>query len=661
MRFESIMVCCATFLLSSADGHGVERCGTPDVDPKLIELESPSDCSLGNTNPTGEYAPNSIINLPIVVHVIMTSSGFGDVSNALIQSQIDVLNEDFRAIAGSLGENGDDALIQFSLASLDPSGNPTTGVTRSLNTTWFNDQGSYWNTLAWDPTRYINVYTNSASGNLGYVPRLPQTPGFPGTTEDRVVVLWSAFGRNAPYGPPYDLGRTLTHEIGHYFGLFHTFNGCGTASSPGCYSTGDRICDTAPEDSPTEGCPVGQMKCGDPDPVDNYMNYTDDLCMERFTPEQINRMRCTLKNYRGTLYPTVSVTANISAPQFLMTCPQGDNVAAKYVVTVDFEDGGFDHPILPAQLTFVEQIAGLEFFVCPGSAIVADSAATAANGFRTTITHGRMSGCATGSVQVLLDGDLLGETYYSSRSTDFYATSPGYVDAGDVATFAQTLGLCSGQSGYNQCADFVDTPTGPHCVDSSDLAFLAAHLGHSKLGGCSQNVLALTQLPNDGAHVTARNDLLAAFGIERVEGRVIEALGLVIPEYVIDEATFRRALERGTSVGSSLVANSSREAGANKPHAGATIEWARVSPNPSRGGATIDYELNRDNSQVEVDLYDVLGRHVSKLFHGRQNAGRHSVEWNRRDTDGNRASSGSYFVRFSTSDGDFIRKIVLID
>lgn len=291
------------------------RCGTPVTQPGdgLAAFGAPGDCASNSTSILPEYDPtNGVITMQVVFHVIQNTSGQGNIPNSQIQNQLDIINEDFQALAGTPGANGTNAMVQFVLATEDPNGQPTNGITRSTNNTWFNDGGSYWNSLAWDPNTYINIYCNSASGNLGYVPFLPQT-GTVGSNSDRVVVLWDTVGRNAPYGPPYDQGRTVTHELGHYFGLEHTFTGgCASANPPNCYTSGDLICDTNSEQSPTFGCP-NKTSCSSADPIDNYMDYSDDTCMEMFTPEQVNRIRCTIENWRPGLILNTAVSANLVA------------------------------------------------------------------------------------------------------------------------------------------------------------------------------------------------------------------------------------------------------------------------------------------------------------------------------------------------------------
>ena len=287
------------------------RCGVPDRETREMLFGAtgtplPADCSSSSTNPTTDYAPGSLLEIPVVVHILMDDSCTnGILSDAMVQSQIDILNEDFLALAGSNGAGGTDAQVQFVLADEDPNGHPATGITRTCNTPWYNDNGTYWNTLAWDPNRYLNIYTNTASGNLGYVPFLPADAGgsLVGELFDRVVILWTAFGRDSD-AAPYNQGRTATHEVGHYLGLEHTFypqGACGSQSQPGCFGDGDLICDTLPQATPNFGCPDSATSCSTPDPFHNYMDYTDDLCMEEFTVEQSRRVRCSLQHYRPDL------------------------------------------------------------------------------------------------------------------------------------------------------------------------------------------------------------------------------------------------------------------------------------------------------------------------------------------------------------------------
>lgn len=321
MIFRATSLVLAGLALSAPWASGqapVSRCLTPGLDPIKMLAMPPSDCGYSSTNPAEQYRPDDLLQIPIVFHVIQRNSGQGFISQAMIESQIEVLNEDFRALPGSPGANGVDTKIQFVLATLDPSGQPSSGITYSTNNTWFNDGGAYWNSLAWDPSRYLNVYTNNGGGALGYVPDIPQG-GLAGENRDRVVMLWSSIGRNGPVGPPFDQGRTLTHEIGHYLGLLHTFDGsCGSSA---CYSTGDLICDTNSESQPNYGCGAGSSSCGSNDPVRNYMNYSDDTCMWEFTEEQARRMRCTLEFYRSNLYDVIVETQ----PTF---CDASDNALA---------------------------------------------------------------------------------------------------------------------------------------------------------------------------------------------------------------------------------------------------------------------------------------------------------------------------------------------
>jgi len=296
------------FIQSEAFRELGMRCGTPDPSfyPE-VPLDAPADCTLGTTNPDPAYAPGSIYEIPVVVHIITADDGVtGNITDQMVQSQIDVLNEDYLAIPGTAGGNGTYTGLQFVLASEDPGGNPTTGITRTANSNWFNDndEQGFKTALMWDPHRYLNFYTNNTQF-LGYA-WFPQQGV--GGWHDGIVIYYRAFGRPSPF-PPYHLGRTATHEVGHWVGLLHPFQGgCGNPAQPYCYSTADLICDTEPDQNAHFGCTPTTSCSGYRVPIENYMEYTDDACMTRFSEEQMLRIRCTLTSYRPNVYTVIDST-----------------------------------------------------------------------------------------------------------------------------------------------------------------------------------------------------------------------------------------------------------------------------------------------------------------------------------------------------------------
>ncbi|WP_353777195.1 M43 family zinc metalloprotease [Winogradskyella sp. 3972H.M.0a.05] len=244
------------------------------------------------------------IRLPVVVHVVHNGEGVGvgsNISDLQVLSQIDVLNEDYRKIPGSRGFGaGVDTNIEFFLAKEDPYCNPTTGIVRYLRSSLPNGgadiDGDIKPKTIWDPSRYLNMWVVQLGGGLlGYAT-------FPGgdPNVDGVVMGYQYFGSNdAPgvnLGGAYNLGRTTTHEVGHYLGLFHTFQGCG--------APGDSVNDTPPQAQPNYGCPaVPPDTCpgGDDDLIENYMDYSDDVCMDMFTAGQNVRMQAVLAGPRSSL------------------------------------------------------------------------------------------------------------------------------------------------------------------------------------------------------------------------------------------------------------------------------------------------------------------------------------------------------------------------
>lgn len=267
-----------------------------------------------------------VYTIPVVVHIIHQGEAIGEglnLSEERILSQIRVLNEDFRRKEGTRGFNnhpdGGDARIVFQLAQTDPFGKATNGIVR-VNMNEREDPpfsgsmialGAYYS--FWDPSQYLNIWTFPGVQDFGLgearfpisdLPGLEDEPGFsipgidslhgvPVSEIDGVAVNAHHFGESN-MDSKYNLGRTGTHEIGHFLGLFHIW---GDEGFDGSCDIDDYCEDTPNTPARTSGCPQHSLACdGSPAMIENYMDYTDDECMNIFTNDQIDRMRTVLEN-----------------------------------------------------------------------------------------------------------------------------------------------------------------------------------------------------------------------------------------------------------------------------------------------------------------------------------------------------------------------------
>ncbi len=258
-------------------------------DPKLeFKMQNIERHTQQYLQSNGAARVTGIITIPVVFHVVYNNST-ENISDAQIQSQLDVLNEDFRRTnsdANGTWSQAADTEIEFCLATVDPSGNATTGITRtSTSQTSFgtNDQmkfNSSGGKDAWPAADYLNFWVCDISGGiLGYA----QFPGGSAAT-DGVVCDYQYVGTIGTATAPFDLGRTATHEVGHWLNLRHIWG-------DGNCNVDDFVADTPTSDNPNYGCATGHVSCSSTDMVENYMDYSDDACMNLYTAGQTARMR----------------------------------------------------------------------------------------------------------------------------------------------------------------------------------------------------------------------------------------------------------------------------------------------------------------------------------------------------------------------------------
>jgi hypothetical protein len=229
-----------------------------------------------------------------------------------VYSQLKVLNDDFLAMNANLYQTQPDfvnrigvSAIQFYIADKAPDGSDTIAIIHkktSVKSFPFNNNVKHNSTQgdsAWNTNKYLNIWVCAQTNPniLGY-------SSFPGTAlmyggNDGTVVNINNFGLSGHQNAPYHLGRTLTHELGHYMGLYHTFEF-------GCMAEGDSIKDTPPVLSSHAGCDKGSNTCSTDSPneidmVENFMDYSDDGCMTMFSVGQVGIMNSVLKNVRDSL------------------------------------------------------------------------------------------------------------------------------------------------------------------------------------------------------------------------------------------------------------------------------------------------------------------------------------------------------------------------
>jgi hypothetical protein len=253
-------------------------CGAPEPDAEHIRVSQQFAEQEASRRMAGNFSIQATVNVDTYFHVVSASSR-DDVSDSVLNEQLDTLN---RAYA----PHG----FQFTLK----------GTTHTTNANWADDTRGYEMTMKRSLRKggynALNVYFLPEMGdNLGYC-YFPQAGGTSGSTtliRDGCTVL----STSVPGGSAanFNLGHTTTHEVGHWFGLYHTFQG-------GCSGSGDSVSDTPAQASASSGCPIGRDSCPSQagvDPIHNYMDYTYDSCYEEFTAGQQARMVSFWNNYRS--------------------------------------------------------------------------------------------------------------------------------------------------------------------------------------------------------------------------------------------------------------------------------------------------------------------------------------------------------------------------
>ncbi len=347
-----------TLLLVTTVAFAQQRCGTSLDEQKILQANPKyrtdfeqwmqSKITERRANQSRNKT-NSTYKIPVVVHIIHNGETVGtgtNIPDAQVLSQIRVMNEDYQRANADASLTPTEFLpvassisLEFVLAKQDPDGLPTTGIVRvkgpKTGYTNTNDNTLLKGLSYWPAEDYLNIWvTNLTDGYLGYA-QFPTTslqgtiPPYDRTT-DGVVIHYRAFGSAADGSfnliAQYNKGRTTTHEVGHFLGLLHTFG-----TDTGCTGT-DYVDDTPSQGSHTQTCPSSPVtQCGHHIMFQNYLDYTDDACMNIFTAGQIDRVLTVIQN--SPRRTSLLTSHGLNAPVLLTLDAEARSIASPLAST----------------------------------------------------------------------------------------------------------------------------------------------------------------------------------------------------------------------------------------------------------------------------------------------------------------------------------------
>ncbi len=624
-------------MATGSHAQAPEKCGTMDYlaeqkinDPALeLRMQSIERDMQQWISEKGNQKAAAVITIPVVVHVVYNTSS-QNISDARIIEQINVLNKDFSRTNADAGNTPSawqstaaNTNIQFCLAKRDPNGNATNGIVRkSTTTTSFSTNNnvkfsSSGGDNAWPSSSYLNIWVcNLSGGVLGYA----QFPGGSAST-DGVVLLYSSVGGPAAPGTatPYHLGRTATHEVGHWLNLYHIWGDDGTSCSGS-----DQVSDTPNQADENYGCPAfPAISCSNGPNGDmfmNYMDYTNDACMNMFTNGQSTRMNATLNGSRAGIQSSLGCTP-----------PGGGGTCA-----------------IPSGLTagsITQTSATLNWSIVSGA--VSYNVQYRVNGTSTwtntssTTNSKAISGLSAGtSYQFQVQTVCAATTSAYSAIASFTTSPPACADnyepngsrsaAPTVSTNTNITGLISTSSDVDF---FRFTTTSPNTYIKITLSNLPADYD-MKLQNSTGSLLATSQNGGTSNEVIIRNTANAATYYVKLYGysgafNTTQCYNLFIQS---GSSSFR------TSDGE-ILPEQMKQA-------------LTVFPNPATDAIHIKFHSSGE-SAAALRMFDVLGNEIKRISHP-AHSGINELEWKLYDL-----SKGIYFLELSNEGQHEMKKVIL--
>lgn len=564
----------------------------------------------------------TVITIPVVVHVVWNTAS-QNISDDQILSQIDVLNRDFRRLNTDTVNTpapwkslGADCQIEFRMARRDPSGNPTLGITRTQtnitefgqsNALKFTSQGGH---DAWDRDKYLNLWVcNLGSQLLGYAT-------FPGgnASLDGVAIGYNYFGTVGTLSPPYNKGRTATHEIGHWLWLYHIWG-----DDNGSCGGSDLVGDTPNQAAEFYGCPTYPTTdaCSPSAPgvmFMNYMDYTDDACMNLFTQGQLVRINSAIN---GPRLPIQSSNGHINVSGTPICSFKADSLSIQYNNPVHFTDESAGIP------------TGWQWTFTGGS----PSSSTSQN---PTVTYST-PGLYTVKLKVTnsFGADSLTKTSYirvrGAAMASFNILNPPTLTRLGVNSADTSRTVFNWQkSSTNNSVNYKLKLR--KFGGSSDYIFVANNNGADSIASIRKSLLdsIAVQMGITGDSVRCTWRVWAYNGLDSLQSSNSNIVTLV-----------------RTPIGIQIISN----------EVPAKFALYNNYPNPFNPVTKINFDIPNitGDKNVQLVIYDILGNVVETGINREMEPGKYSFEWN-----ASNYASGIYFYRIKAGSFSDTKKMILV-
>ena len=623
---------------------GVDRrtCGTVTPPPTVLESVQEELDRFKATSPI----QRDIVNVQVAFHVIHSLSGNGNISDLMIYNQINVLNEAYEQYN-----------IIFTLSSID----------RTANDNWFSDMESYEQQykqqLNIDPAHHLNIYTGNMPGLLGwsYMPYSWSESYY----MHGVCLSYTCL----PGGTyPYNLGKTASHEVGHYLGLLHTFDN-------GCNAPGDYVNDTPYQDDGNNiyTCNPNLDTCPNQlgtDPVHNYMNYVDDACLTEFTNGQSERMDEMIAQYRPSLLDNPVAPSWLTTPTLDLTVPANSSIAVDFTFDATNTYGGDYYTAINyssvAADTTIEGYATLQIIGAPQIESSTSS-----------INFGGVYVNDTTSMQLFLSNtgtdDLVISSIVSDPEVFFTAPSAGVIGPEEsmnvtVYFLPTVLGYYAGSvTAYSNDADdsvFVIPVYGEGLV--SPMQFSVAAISDTMApNDLHIHSLALTNSGNFTLDYSISHDV-PWIALSHSEGQLDagseDSVSVSINTLFMGYGDYEGTLVFTTNVGEFILPIHLVVTMLGVDDDTVIPSIFSVSenyPNPFNPRTEFTVSIP-EKSHVVVNIYDILGRQVALLAEGDYTAGRYRMEWTGKTDVNAVAPSGVYLLIVQAGNDMITHKMIMM-